>query len=306
MSCVCCALYCVLCCVVYCVLCSIAHTNVAFFLSSFTINPRLQRHFVSFAVGFPGPTSLLTIYETFLMGHLQNGPKPFSEEVCEIGKHIIQGALELHQGVGQVRGERREEREEREKRGERGERRERREERGERVAVCAMCACECVVTIQTYLSITHYKHITHMNIPAPRSFISPMPPPRLPAPRPSSSARRAVGSPLLSISMIGGDERAVAAAAVVVVVVRSEEDRCADKCNDDVNRPPNVPPTARLAWKWRSAQFRDALVFGLGVASVSISRMQETAAAMEAVLLSGRGEAAGNVCDCSERAFISS
>ena len=35
------------------------------------------------------------------MGHLMNGVKPFSEEVCEMGKHIIQGALELHQGVGQ-------------------------------------------------------------------------------------------------------------------------------------------------------------------------------------------------------------
>ena len=123
---------------------------------SFTINPRLQRHFVSFAVGFPGPTSLLTIYETFLMGHLQNGPKPFSEEVCEIGKHIIQGALELHQGVGQVRGEREEREADRgEKRGEkRGERRrekkreerrerrrERREEREEDPAtvLCVMC-----------------------------------------------------------------------------------------------------------------------------------------------------------------------
>ena len=38
---------------------------------SFEINPRLQRHFVSFAIGFPGPTSLLTIYQTFLDGHLK-------------------------------------------------------------------------------------------------------------------------------------------------------------------------------------------------------------------------------------------
>jgi hypothetical protein len=112
---------------------------------SFTINPRLQRHFVSFAVGFPGPTSLLTIYETFLMGHLQNGPKPFSEEVCEIGKHIIQGALELHQGVGQVRGEREEREADRgEKRGEkRGERRreKKREERRERRRPCHCTVC---------------------------------------------------------------------------------------------------------------------------------------------------------------------
>jgi len=33
---------------------------------SFEINPRLQRHFTTLAIGFPGPTSLLTIYQTFL------------------------------------------------------------------------------------------------------------------------------------------------------------------------------------------------------------------------------------------------
>ena len=38
---------------------------------SFQVNPRLQRWFSTFAVGLPGPTSLLTIYQTFLDGHLQ-------------------------------------------------------------------------------------------------------------------------------------------------------------------------------------------------------------------------------------------
>jgi dynein heavy chain len=41
---------------------------------SFIINPRLQRHFFTLAIGFPGPTSLHTIYSTFLEGHL----KPFA------------------------------------------------------------------------------------------------------------------------------------------------------------------------------------------------------------------------------------
>ena len=37
---------------------------------SFVINPRLQRWYTTFAVGMPGATSLLTIYQTFLDGHL--------------------------------------------------------------------------------------------------------------------------------------------------------------------------------------------------------------------------------------------
>ena len=31
---------------------------------SFTINPRLQRHFATFSVVFPSPDSLFTIYHT--------------------------------------------------------------------------------------------------------------------------------------------------------------------------------------------------------------------------------------------------
>eukprot|EP00947_MAST-08B_sp_MAST-8B-sp1_P001611 g1611.t1 len=62
---------------------------------SFLINPRLQRHFVTFAVGFPGTSSLFTIYETFLGGHL----KHFDEEVQAISTDIISGALAVHAGV---------------------------------------------------------------------------------------------------------------------------------------------------------------------------------------------------------------
>jgi hypothetical protein len=32
------------------------------------LNPRMQRHFTALAVDFPVPTSLVTIYETFLDG----------------------------------------------------------------------------------------------------------------------------------------------------------------------------------------------------------------------------------------------
>ena len=55
----------------------------------------LQRHFSTFAVGFPGPTSLLTIYQTFLDGHFKN----FSEEVQKLSSLLINGALGLHTAV---------------------------------------------------------------------------------------------------------------------------------------------------------------------------------------------------------------
>ena len=61
---------------------------------SFEINPRLQRHFTTLAVGFPGPTSLLTIYQTFLDGHL----KRFSPEVQALSSNLINAALVLHAG----------------------------------------------------------------------------------------------------------------------------------------------------------------------------------------------------------------
>ena len=61
---------------------------------SFEVNPRLQRHFATFAVGFPGPTSLLTIYQTFLDGHL----KKFASEVQQLSSNLINAALVLHTG----------------------------------------------------------------------------------------------------------------------------------------------------------------------------------------------------------------
>lgn len=65
---------------------------------SFIINPRLQRHFFTLAIGFPGPTSLHTIYSTFLEGHL----KPFSEEVQGGAQALLSAALQLHASVAQT------------------------------------------------------------------------------------------------------------------------------------------------------------------------------------------------------------
>ena len=62
---------------------------------SFIVNPRLQRLFTTFAIGFPSLEALNTIYSTFLLGHLSK----FPEEVQEVGKRLVQAALQLHKRV---------------------------------------------------------------------------------------------------------------------------------------------------------------------------------------------------------------
>ena len=66
-------------------------------VGSFVINPRLQRHFTTFGIGLPGPTSLLTIYQTFLDGHL----RIFDGEVQQLSSSLIKAALGLHAQVSQ-------------------------------------------------------------------------------------------------------------------------------------------------------------------------------------------------------------
>lgn len=67
---------------------------------SFSINPRLQRHFTCFAVGMPSATSLLTIYQTFLDGHLQS--QNFSQSVQAVSSTLIKGALAVHKEVSET------------------------------------------------------------------------------------------------------------------------------------------------------------------------------------------------------------
>jgi dynein heavy chain len=62
---------------------------------SFTINPRLQRHFVTFALDLPSPGSLMDIYRTFLVGHLE----PFAEDVQQLVTKIVHATLLLHTRV---------------------------------------------------------------------------------------------------------------------------------------------------------------------------------------------------------------
>jgi dynein heavy chain len=64
---------------------------------SFFIDPRLQRHFTTFAVNMPSATSLMTIYETFLAGHLLS--QGFNGAVSSISSALIKAALAVHKDV---------------------------------------------------------------------------------------------------------------------------------------------------------------------------------------------------------------
>lgn len=65
------------------------------------INPRLQRHFLAFAIGMPSPTSLLAIFETFLDGHLRRDREGerFQGGVVQVCASLIKGAFSVHQEV---------------------------------------------------------------------------------------------------------------------------------------------------------------------------------------------------------------
>ena len=67
---------------------------------SFSVNPRLQRHFTCFSVAMPSASSLLTIYQTFLEGHLVS--QNFSNNVQAIASTLIKGALAVHKEVSET------------------------------------------------------------------------------------------------------------------------------------------------------------------------------------------------------------
>ncbi|NXG21537.1 DYH9 protein, partial [Grallaria varia] len=64
---------------------------------SFTINPRLQRHFCVFALSNPGQDALSRIYSTILVQHLTSGN--FSESVQKSAQQLVALALGLHRKV---------------------------------------------------------------------------------------------------------------------------------------------------------------------------------------------------------------
>jgi dynein heavy chain len=69
---------------------------------SFTINPRLQRHFATFAVVFPSAESLFTIYNAILGDHLENPGNKFPFLVKKLCTNVVNATLALHAKVSQV------------------------------------------------------------------------------------------------------------------------------------------------------------------------------------------------------------
>uniref|UniRef100_A0A8P0S8H0 Dynein axonemal heavy chain 11 n=1 Tax=Canis lupus familiaris TaxID=9615 RepID=A0A8P0S8H0_CANLF len=64
-------------------------------VGSFTINPRLQRHFTVFAFNFPSLDALQTIYSQILNFHFQQ--QAFGPSVLKSGPSLIQATITFHQ-----------------------------------------------------------------------------------------------------------------------------------------------------------------------------------------------------------------
>lgn len=69
---------------------------------SFTINPRLQRHFYVFAVNFPGSDALTTIYHSILSQHLANPEYKFPPILNKFSELIVAASIQLHYKVTQI------------------------------------------------------------------------------------------------------------------------------------------------------------------------------------------------------------
>ena len=64
---------------------------------SFNINPRLQRHYATFACLMPGAEDLKTIYGAILDSHLG----AFDNKVQKVAQHLVNAAIELHKAVSE-------------------------------------------------------------------------------------------------------------------------------------------------------------------------------------------------------------
>ncbi|KAM5302539.1 dynein axonemal heavy chain 11 isoform 2-T2 [Glossophaga mutica] len=64
-------------------------------VGSFTINPRLQRHFTVFAFNFPSSDALSTIYSRILSSHFRQ--HAFGPSVLRSGPSLVQAAVAVHQ-----------------------------------------------------------------------------------------------------------------------------------------------------------------------------------------------------------------
>lgn len=69
---------------------------------SFTINPRLQRHFCVFAVNYPTGDSLFHIYNEILTQHVGNPLNKFGASASRVCESLVYGALNLHARMSQI------------------------------------------------------------------------------------------------------------------------------------------------------------------------------------------------------------
>ena len=69
---------------------------------SFTINPRLQRHFATFSVIFPCEESLFSIYHTIISDHIENPINKFSIPVKKYCKNLVTATVSLHLRCAQI------------------------------------------------------------------------------------------------------------------------------------------------------------------------------------------------------------
>ena len=69
---------------------------------SFTINPRLQRHFATFAVSFPSQDALFTIYNAILSDHLDAPANKFPFLLRKLCQNVVNATLALHFKSSQV------------------------------------------------------------------------------------------------------------------------------------------------------------------------------------------------------------
>ena len=69
---------------------------------SFTINPRLQRHFATFSVVFPGHDALFRIYESILTEHLETPSNKFPFLVKKMSPAVVNATVQLHDRCAKV------------------------------------------------------------------------------------------------------------------------------------------------------------------------------------------------------------
>ncbi|KAL4703187.1 hypothetical protein ACJJTC_018259 [Scirpophaga incertulas] len=69
---------------------------------SFTINPRLQRHFCVFAISFPNNDALNNIYHSILSQHLANPELRINPQIAKLSINVVTATMSLHNKVSQV------------------------------------------------------------------------------------------------------------------------------------------------------------------------------------------------------------